>query len=304
MSILDGPTAGSGGPMRRHPLDDLSALVTGGGSGIGLGCAKRLASDGALVTICGRSESRLESAADEIDAAAPQGVSAGWIACDVTEEREVERAVLAASGATGGLDIVVAAAGGSQWAGPIAVTPLEAWRSTVDLNITGTFLPLKHAAPVMAANGGGSFVGVSSIAAPLTHRYLAPYCVGKAGMEALVRVAADELGPSNIRVNAVRPGLVDTQMVAGITAGGPVLDDYLAQMAISRVGTPSDVAEVVRFLAGPESSWVTGQVIASDGGQSLRRGPDYTPFMEPAYGKDVLRGKVAKAEPPEGEADG
>jgi NAD(P)-dependent dehydrogenase (short-subunit alcohol dehydrogenase family) len=124
----------------------------------------------------------------------------------------------------------------------------------------------------------------------LTHRYLGAYCVGKAGIDMLVRVAADELGPSNVRVNSVRPGLVDTDMVEGITSTPAVLDDYLDQMPLRRVGTVDDVAEAVRWLAGPESSWVTGQCIGVDGGHSLRRGPDYTPFAEPLYGADALRG--------------
>ena len=106
----------------------------------------------------------------------------------------------------------------------------------------------------------------------------------------LVRMAADELGASNVRVNAVRPGLVETDMVGMITMGGEVLDDYLAQMPVRRVGTVEDIAGAVRYLAGPESTWVTGQILGVDGGHTLRRGPDYTPFAEPAFGADALRG--------------
>jgi NAD(P)-dependent dehydrogenase (short-subunit alcohol dehydrogenase family) len=153
-------------------------------------------------------------------------------------------------------------------------------------------LTIKHAAPPMARAGGGSIVAISSIAAPLTHRYLGAYCVAKAGVDMLVRVAADELGPSGVRVNSVRPGLVDTELVAAITATPAVLDSYLEQMPISRVGTVADVAEAVRYLAGPESSWVTGQHLGVDGGHHLRRGPDYTPFNEPVFGADALRGLV------------
>ncbi len=261
-----------------------AALVTGGGSGIGLASARRLIDDGAAVTVCGRTESRLR------DAASALGPRASWVRCDVTDEDAVAAAVAHAAETTGGLDVVVAAAGGSDWMGPVVLTPRESWQSVLDMNLTGTFLTLKHAAPVMARGDGGSFIAVSSIAAPLTHRYLAPYCVAKAGIEAFVRVAADELGASGVRVNAVRPGLIDTDLVAGITAGGPVLDDYLAQMPVSRVGTVDDVAAAVRYLAGPESSWVTGQLLGVDGGHALRRGPDYTPFAEPVYGSDALRG--------------
>ncbi len=281
--------------MSDRPLSGWAALVTGGGSGIGLGSARRLLADGASVTICGRTASRLEQAADELGSVATgAGGSVDWVTCDVVDEDQVGAAVAATLDRHGRLDVVVAAAGGSEAMGPLVATDLEAWRRTVDLNVTGTFLPLKHSAPVMARAGGGSFVAVSSIAAPLTHRYLGAYSVGKAGIEALVRVAADELGPSAVRVNAVRPGLVDTELVAGITAGGPVLEDYLDQMPIRRVGTPGDIAEAVRYLAGPGSSWVTGQILTVDGGHTLRRGPDYTAFAEPLYGADALRGLVSE----------
>ena len=271
--------------MSEGALEGYGALVTGGGSGIGLAAARTLAADGATVTICGRSEARLRAAAD--------GTALRWSVCDVTDEEQVKTAVDAAAGVAGRLDVVVACAGGSEHLGPLVLADVDAFRRTVDLNVTGTFLTLKHAVPLMVRGGGGSFVGVSSIAATLTHRYLGAYCVGKAGIEMLVRVAADELGPSLVRVNCVRPGLIDTDMVAGITAGGPVLDDYLAQTPVSRVGTVDDIAAAVRYLAGPESAWVTGQVIGVDGGMTLRRGPDYTPFAEPVFGSDALRGALS-----------
>ncbi len=267
-----------------------SALVTGGGSGIGLGAAKRLAADGAHVTICGRTEARLQDGLAEISAVAADGVTVQTVAADVTNEDDLQRAVAAASTPTGRLEIAFACAGGSMHMAPIVVSDVEAFRSTVELNVMGTFLTLKHVAPVMARGGGGSFIGMSSIAGTKTHRYMSAYCVGKAGIDMLVRVAADELGESNVRVNAVQPGLVDTEIVTGITTGGDVLEDYLAQMPIPRVGTVEDIAAAVRFLAGPESGWITGQSLAIDGGHNLRRGPDYRPFAEPAYGADALRG--------------
>jgi NAD(P)-dependent dehydrogenase (short-subunit alcohol dehydrogenase family) len=268
-------------------LEGYAALVTGGGSGIGLACATALIADGATVTICGRTQERLERAAGEI--------GARWCVADVTDEAQVVDAVRAASEPDDALDIVVACAGGSLHLGPIVSSDLASWRATVEVNVIGTFLTLKHAAPVMARGRGGSFVGISSIAGTATHRYLSAYCVGKAGIDMLVRVGADELGQSGIRVNSVQPGLVETELVAGIIATDAVLDDYLAQMPLSRVGTPAEVAALVRFLAGPESGWITGQTIGVDGGHHLRRGPDYTPFAEPLYGADALRGLLPAA---------
>lgn len=251
-------------------LSGMSALVTGGGSGIGLGTAKRLAHEGARVTIAGRTEARLADAVGEI------GGDAQYVVADVTVEDDVARAVEAA----GSLDILFACAGGSRHGGPIVSSDADAWRSTVDLNLTGTFLSIKHAAAVMIRNGrGGSIIGMSSIAGHTTHRFMSAYCASKAGIEMLVKCAADELGEHGIRVNAVQPGIVDTELMSFITAGGPVLESYYENMPLSRVGTVDDVASVVAFLASAESSWITGQMIGVDGGHQLRRGPDYGSVM-------------------------
>lgn len=255
-------------------LEGLAALVTGGGSGIGLGAAKRLAADGAHVTIAGRTEERLMRAAGEIGALAAPGARVQHAVCDVTDEDQVAAAVGAATEPTGVLDICFACAGGALTFGSVVDADPASWRATIDLNIVGTLLTIKHAARAMGERGG-SIIAMSSIAGDRTHRLMSAYCVGKAGIEMLVKVSADELGARGIRVNAVQPGLVDTELVGPITAGGALLDDYLAQMPIARVGTAEDVAAVVRFLAGPESGWITGQMIGVDGGHQLRRGPDY-----------------------------
>jgi NAD(P)-dependent dehydrogenase (short-subunit alcohol dehydrogenase family) len=271
-------------------LSGAGALVTGGGSGIGLACATGLAAAGAVVTVCGRSEERLRAGVAAISSAVP-GARTAWVVADVTEEDSIASAVRAAVETAGNLRAVVAAAGGSSSMGPIGAIPVDAWRSTVDLNVTGTFLTLKHAVPHLAA-GGGSFVALSSIAATATHRYMSAYSVAKAAIDMLVRNAADELGPSGIRVNAVRPGLVDTGLVTSITSTPAVLASYLDNMPISRVGRVGDVAAAVLWLLGPESAWVTGTCLAVDGGHALRRGPDYTPFAEPLYGAEALRGAL------------
>ena len=264
-----------------NSLEGMAALVTGGGSGIGLGSAQRLAADGAHVTIAGRTEDRLRAAIEEIGGGASAGAQVKYVVCDVTVEDDVQRAVATAAEPTGGLDVLFACAGGSLHLGPILDADAAAWRATIDLNIVGTFLCIKHAAPVMARSGGGSIIGMSSIAGHSTHRLMSAYCTGKAGIEMLVKVAADELGEHNIRVNAVQPGLVDTELVGFITAGGKLYDDYMEQMPISRVGTVDDVAAAVRYLAGPESTWVTGQTLGVDGGHQLRRGPNYHLLFEP-----------------------
>ena len=136
-----------------------------------------------------------------------------------------------------------------------------------------------NAAPVMGRGDGGAIVAVSSIAGHLTHRNAGQYCVAKAGVEMLVRNAADELGRYGIRVNGVRPGLVPTEMAAGLAQTDAIREEYLAQMPLGRLGKPEDVAGAVRFLAGPEASWIAGQLLGVDGGHSLRRGPDLDPLF-------------------------
>jgi NAD(P)-dependent dehydrogenase (short-subunit alcohol dehydrogenase family) len=192
-------------------------------------------------------------------------------------------AVAAATSRTGALQLVVASAGTGSVA-PVIATELSDWERVVSVNLTGTFLTIKHAAPVLARSGGGSIVAISSIAAPLTHRYMAAYSVSKAGIEALVRNAADELGRAGVRLNSVRPGLVPTELADPLVADERVHADYLAQMPLHRLGTVDDIAAGVRYLLGPESSWVTGQVLGIDGGHTLRRGPDIEHWARALYG--------------------
>lgn len=262
-----------------------AALVTGGGSGIGLATASRLAADGAHVTICGRTEQRLADGCaaigDAVAAAGSEGTVRSVVA-DVTVEEEIAAAVEAAAAVTGRLDILFACAGGSMHLGSVLDADASAVRATVDLNLIGSYLSLKHAAAAMADTGGGSIVLMSSGAGhsgDFPHRFLWAYGMSKAGIEALCAYAAEELGEKGIRVNCVQPGIIDDELMSFITAGGPLLDDYLAQMPLGRVGTVEDVAEAVRFLAGPESAWITGECLAVDGGHHLRRGADYSVLL-------------------------
>ena len=191
---------------------------------------------------------------------------------DVADEAHVAAAVASAVDGSGALHGCVAAAGTGSF-GPLLDTQRAQWDAVLATNLTGAMLTIMHAGRAMVA-GGGSMVAISSIAGILTHRWMTAYCVSKAGLEMLVRNAADELGGAGIRVNAVRPGLVPTDLAAPLVANPPTQADYLEQMPLHRLGTPEDIAEAVRFLIGPESSWITGQVIAADGGHTLRRGPD------------------------------
>lgn len=277
-------------PVPSPALAGTYALVTGGGSGIGLACAQRLRRDGATVTIMGRSEQRLHEGAQalkEVDGPGEIRSSAG----DVANEDHVARAVEAALGPDGSLDMAVAAAG-TGWLSPVVATDAEAWRAVLATNLDGAFFTVKHAAAAMARSGGGAIVGISSIAGPLTHRYMSPYAVSKAGLESLVQNAADELGMANIRVNAVRPGLVPTELATPLHGNDEIVADYLDQMPLRRLGTTDDVASLVCFLLGPESTWITGQCIGVDGGHSLRRGPDLEKFARLMFGDGPVEGRA------------
>ncbi|MGH9016701.1 MAG: SDR family NAD(P)-dependent oxidoreductase [Acidimicrobiales bacterium] len=254
-------------------IEGRTALVTGGGSGIGLGTARRFAADGAHVTICGRTEEKLARAGDDIRASARPGATVQYVVADVTVEDQIRAAAARAAEPTGRLDIVFCCAGGAMHMGPLAEAEADSVRATVDLNLIGTFLSIKHAVPHMGE--GGSIVGMSSGAGHFPHRYLWAYGMAKAGIEMLVRYAAEELAARGIRVNAVQPGIIDDELMEFILAGGPLLDDYMAQTPLARPGTVQDVAEAVRFLAGPEADWITGECLAVDGGHHLRRGANY-----------------------------
>ena len=258
----------------------MTALVTGGGSGIGLASAARLAADGAHVTICGRTEEKLLKAAAEIGTVIGDGGSIRSIVADVTIEDQMAAAVAFTREPTGGLDILFANAGGSAHLGPFDSADLEGVRATIDLNLVGTIISIKHTVPARKESGGGSIIGMSSGAGHFPHRSLWAYGAAKAGIEEACRYAAEELGSFGIRVNVVQPGIIDDELMAFITQGGKLLDDYLANMPLGRVGTVEDVAEAVRFLAGPESTWITGACLPIDGGHHLRRGANYSLLFE------------------------
>ncbi len=267
-----------------------AVLVTGGGTGIGRACAARLAAEGAVVTICGRTEQTLAQAAAGIECG--EGGSVSCQIADVTSEDDVARVARAAAGVTGQLHGVVANAGGGGGMGPYHLLDSDEFMRVLKLNVVGTMLTIKHTVERLAAAGGGSFVAMSSLAGHVTHPYFGAYTAGKAGIEAMIRNAADEFGPAGVRFNAVRPGFIATEIMEAIPRDSAVYDSYVRNTPLGGVGHPEDVAAVVRFLISDESRWITGTAINVDGGHALRRGPDFGSFLP--YGDDV---KSARARP-------
>lgn len=273
-------------------FQDRTYLVTGGGSGIGKGVAAGLVAAGASVMIVGRNPDKLAAAVEEIEAQPTDGGHIRYEPSDVTDEEETARAVDAATAWHGRLHGVVHCAGGSETIGPITRIDSEAWRRTVDLNVNGTMYVLKHAARELVRGGGGSFVGISSIAASNTHRWFGAYGVTKSAVDHMMQLAADELGASWVRVNSIRPGLIRTELVAPVTDSPELSADYLTCTPLPRHGEVQDVANLAMFLLSDAAAYITGQIINVDGGQMLRRGPDFSPMLEPVFGPDGLRGVV------------
>lgn len=250
------------------------AFVTGGATGIGLACARAVTDGGGRVMLAARRREVLEQVAAEL------GPSASFVECDVTSDASVDAAIAATIEKFGSIDCAVNSAGMGM-AGPITGQATEVWAMTLDTNLTGVMRCVRAEARAMKKQGGGSIVNISSIAATLTHKWMSAYCVSKAGVNMLTRCAADELGEFNIRVNAVMPSLVETELAVTLTSSDAAIAEYKRLMPLARVGVPSDVGGFVAFLLSNDASWITGQCIGVDGGHTIRQGPDLVELFRP-----------------------
>jgi NAD(P)-dependent dehydrogenase (short-subunit alcohol dehydrogenase family) len=260
---------------RRGALAGKTAFVTGGYGAIALASATLLARDGAAVVLMGRRHDALEQACATL-LGEVAGAKVTLIVGDACAEADLAFGLSAAQELAGGLDIVVATVGGGAFR-PLMQLDAPTLKTELDLNIGSAFLAIRHGAALMRP--GGAIVCISSTAAKMPFRYLAAYHVAKAGVEALVRAAAQELGAAGIRVNAVRPGLTRSNATGEMLQAPGVPELFMPEFPLGRLGEPIDIAQAVRYLAGPESSWVTGQSFAVDGGNELRKNPDLAPLL-------------------------
>jgi NAD(P)-dependent dehydrogenase (short-subunit alcohol dehydrogenase family) len=266
-----------------NELAGQGAIVTGGSGGIGSACARLLLRDGAAVLIMGR---RLE-ALEKTRAALLEAVPGGTVeihAGDACSETDVRAALDKAFAMRGRLDILVPTVGGGGFK-PLLMLDADTLRAELELNIISAFLVVRYGAPMMK---GGAIVCMSSTAATLPFAYLPAYHTAKGGLENFVRAAAEELGAAGIRVNAVRPGLTRSEATGPMFASPDILGRFVAEFPLGRAGEPEDIAQAVRYLAGPESAWVTGQSFAVDGGNEIRKNPDLSDMIALMYGQEAL----------------
>ncbi|EHJ61743.1 SDR family NAD(P)-dependent oxidoreductase [Novosphingobium pentaromativorans] len=253
-------------------IGDLSGrafLVTGGAGGFGKASAHLLVRDGAAVVLMGRTHEKLQLARNSLRAACP-GAAVVCHVGDASRKDDVAAAyrTVAELGSVGGAVLVV---GGASGFGPVGAIDADAFVNDYRLNVGSALVGVQEG--LVHMGNGGSIVCISSTAAKLTFPNLASYCAAKAGLEQFVRAAADELGPRGVRVNCVRPGLTRTDGLEAAFARPGYVEGFLPQIPLGRTGIPDEVAQAVRYLAGPESQWVTGQSFAVDGGNELRMAP-------------------------------
>jgi 3-oxoacyl-[acyl-carrier protein] reductase len=236
------------------------AIVTGGGRGIGLAIARLLAEDGASVVVSGRDAARLEAAVKELEAL---GVPALGIPADAAKREDVDRLLEATRERFGRIDVVVNNAGITRDQLLVRMKD-DDWDQVLDTNLRGVFLMTRAASKVMMRQRSGRIINIASAAGVMGNPGQVNYSAAKAGVIGLTKAAARELAHWNILVNAVAPGLIETDMAAAIPA--EAREAMLQQVPLKRIGQGREVAEVVRFLAGDGATYITGQTIHVNGG--------------------------------------
>jgi meso-butanediol dehydrogenase/(S,S)-butanediol dehydrogenase/diacetyl reductase len=259
-------------------LDNKVAIVTAGGSGIGAATVRRFAREGAAVVIADLSGSRAEQVRSEVVAAGGRAVT---IKMDVADPQAIEATIKLALNSFGRLDVLFNNAGMAE-VSLIHETTLESWERVMAVTLTGTFLGLKYAIPVMRQQGGGAIINTASISGMHGDYGMASYNAAKAAVINLTRTAALENAKHNIRVNCVCPGGINTR-VAQILGKGRA-DEWRRAMGgahpIGRMGEPDEIANTVTFLASDEASFITGSSFVADGGVTAGTGLPRMPGAE------------------------
>jgi 2-hydroxycyclohexanecarboxyl-CoA dehydrogenase len=244
-----------------------SAIVTGGGSGIGLAISERLAADGIAVGVLDRNGEAAEEAAAKITAS---GATAIGVTADVTDRASIDAAVAAVTSAFGAPTILVNSAGLDGFS-PFLKLTLETWNRVLEVNLTGTFHCCQAVLPGMLEAGWGRIINISSSSAQGGQPLMTHYVASKAGVIGLTKALALEFGPKGITVNTIPPGFIDTPMLRASEAKGLLgegVAHHEALTPVRRVGRPEDIAATCSFLVRDEASYITGQVIGVNGGRN------------------------------------
>lgn len=243
------------------------ALITGGAQGIGYACAEAIAENGVKIVLSDINADGVEKAAERL------GGGTVAIACDMGAPADIAAMFDRIEADLGPVSILVNNAGIAR-PGDFLETSLETFQDVINVNLTGTFVALQRAAKSMVANGiKGSIVNMSSINAQVAIPAVAAYCASKGGVMQLTKASALALAPHGIRVNAVGPGSIDTEMMAGVNANPEAMKMVMSRTPLGRVGDPREIGNVVAFLASDKASYITGETIYVDGG---RLGMNYT----------------------------
>lgn len=245
------------------------AVVTGGASGIGLASAQELYNQGVDIVICGRTRERIDAALARIGL--PERVHG--VAADVSDPSAAGSVIEEAVNRFGRLDSVVNAAGvAGEFKSIEELTP-EGWRDVLSINLMGAVHMTAAAVPHMRARGGGTIVNVSSISADQAEPLMAPYGVSKAALVAFTRYASCELAADGIRVNGVSPGWIRTAMAEPFFEEAGVVGKAWETNFLGRTGEPAEMGKIIAFLAGSDSSFITGETVVADGGQMINMMP-------------------------------